>query len=338
MSHLEERTEKICLNCNAGLVGRYCHKCGQENREPKESVWHFVTHFVNDFTHFDGKFFTTLKDLLFRPGFLSREYMLGKRERYLNPIRMYLFTSFIFFLIFLSVIHLPEPSLKVDDTELEVIKKMPDKEFNEMTAKLNNGKPMSRNRFNAFVDSVHASDTLSFAQSPVNAGADSIPTGKSWIDNYINTKLQQLNTKYSGNKSGTIKDFIEGFTHRFPQMLFISLPFVAFLLKLLYIRQKEYYYVSHGVFVIHLFIFLFFCLLALIGLDALIQATHWQWISWIINGITVLIFFYLYKAMRNFYQQGRAKTIIKYFLFLTLNIFLFALISLLFVLWSLAML
>ena len=80
----------------------YCHICGQENVEPKESVWHLVTHYFNDITHFDGKFFSTLKLLLLRPGFLPAEYVRGRRASYLNPIRMYIFTSFLFFLIFFS--------------------------------------------------------------------------------------------------------------------------------------------------------------------------------------------------------------------------------------------
>ncbi len=84
-------------------MGLFCHNCGQENIEPKESVWHLVSHFFQDITHFGVKFFTSLKDLIIKPGFLSKEYMIGRRVRYLNPIRMYLFTSAIFFLIFFSL-------------------------------------------------------------------------------------------------------------------------------------------------------------------------------------------------------------------------------------------
>ncbi|MDO6430877.1 DUF3667 domain-containing protein [Flavitalea sp. BT771] len=103
MSHLKERKEKICLNCNADLQGRYCHVCGQENLEPKETVWHLVQHFFNDITHFDGKFFATVKYLLRKPGFLSAEYAVGRRAAYLNPIRMYVFTSAIFFIVLFSM-------------------------------------------------------------------------------------------------------------------------------------------------------------------------------------------------------------------------------------------
>ena len=103
MSHLKERKEKNCLNCQATLYGRYCHQCGQENLEPKETVWHLVQHFFNDITHFDGKFFATVKYLLRKPGFLSAEYVAGRRASYLNPIRMYVFTSAIFFLILFAL-------------------------------------------------------------------------------------------------------------------------------------------------------------------------------------------------------------------------------------------
>jgi hypothetical protein len=88
---------------------RFCTHCGQENLEPKESVGHLVRHFFEDITHFDGKFFVTLKDLIVRPGFLTREYVAGKRMTYLNPIRMYIFISAIFFIALFASKEEPAP-------------------------------------------------------------------------------------------------------------------------------------------------------------------------------------------------------------------------------------
>ena len=102
MSRLKERKEKNCLNCKAGVQGRYCHVCGQENIETKESVWDLVSHFFRDITHFDGNFFSTVKYLIIKPGFLSKEYMIGRRASYVNPVRMYIFTSAFFFLLFFT--------------------------------------------------------------------------------------------------------------------------------------------------------------------------------------------------------------------------------------------
>jgi hypothetical protein len=101
VSHVPQRKEKDCLNCGTIVQGRYCHVCGQENVVPKETFWHMVTHFFYDITHFDSKFFESVRDLVLRPGFLSKEYMLGRRAGYLHPVRMYVFTSAIFFLLFL---------------------------------------------------------------------------------------------------------------------------------------------------------------------------------------------------------------------------------------------
>jgi hypothetical protein len=80
--------------------------CGQENIEPKETVWSLISHFFYDITHFDGKFFSTTKFLITRPGFLPKEYIEGRRARYLHPIRMYVFSSALFFIFFYSLFHL----------------------------------------------------------------------------------------------------------------------------------------------------------------------------------------------------------------------------------------
>ena len=77
------------------------------------------THFFYDITHFDGSFFVTLKDLLFKPGFLSREYMLGRRKKYLHPVRMYVFTSAVFFLVFFSLFHVSENDISIKATTTE---------------------------------------------------------------------------------------------------------------------------------------------------------------------------------------------------------------------------
>jgi hypothetical protein len=129
LSHSKERHEKICLNCNAELHGRYCHVCGQENIEPKETVWSLISHFFYDITHYDGKFFSTTKYLITRPGFLPKEYIEGRRARYLHPIRMYVFSSALFFLIFYSMYHFDYFGKDDDDNETEhsnVVVSLPD--------------------------------------------------------------------------------------------------------------------------------------------------------------------------------------------------------------------
>src|ERR1700739_2006188 len=93
------RKENNCLNCGAALQGHYCHVCGQENLVIKESFGHMMNHAVSDYFHFDHQFLSTLRPLLFKPGFLTNEYLAGRRARYLHPVKMYIFISVVYFLL-----------------------------------------------------------------------------------------------------------------------------------------------------------------------------------------------------------------------------------------------
>ena len=93
------RKDKTCLNCNAAVKERFCPNCGQENTESRKSFYHIFSHFFKDFTHYDNAFWRTIYNLLFKPAALSKAYMSGKRLYYLNPIRLYIFISFIAFFI-----------------------------------------------------------------------------------------------------------------------------------------------------------------------------------------------------------------------------------------------
>lgn len=94
------RHENDCLNCGTVLEGKFCHHCGQENLQIKENFGHLMNHAISDYFHFDHQFFHTLKPLLLQPGKLTSEYMAGRRVQYLHPIKMYIFISLIFFILF----------------------------------------------------------------------------------------------------------------------------------------------------------------------------------------------------------------------------------------------
>jgi hypothetical protein len=99
------REDKHCLNCGTDVPERYCTHCGQENAVPHESFGHLVKHFVGDVLHYDSQFLKTLSYLLFRPGRLTKEYMAGRRVAFVNPIKLYIFVSFVFFLTWAMLSH-----------------------------------------------------------------------------------------------------------------------------------------------------------------------------------------------------------------------------------------
>lgn len=351
MSHSKERKEKNCLNCNAEVMGTYCHVCGQENVEPKESALYLVRHFFEDITHFDGKFFTSLKYLITRPGFLSREYMNGRRASYLNPVRMYVFTSAIFFLIFFSVNH-PEDRkmddvLKVDINKksLQEIEAMDSAAFAAFTADINvrDGKPkkpMTRETFARYKDSVLEGGVISFSDRKYRTRAEydsaqAIVSSKDgWIMKKLINKQIELNEKYRRSGNQLFNGLFAALLHKLPQMMFIALPLLALLLKLLYRRQRQYYFVSHGIFCIHLYIFIFIDILAILALNGLHSWSGWNIFNILGSVLGFAAFFYMYKAMRNFYQQRRAKTILKFVLFNILNFIVLVTLFIIFLLFS----
>jgi hypothetical protein len=317
MSHLPERKEKNCLNCGTIVIGKYCHTCGQENIEPKESVWHLLSHFFNDVTHFDGKFFTSMKDLILKPGFLSKEYMAGKRAGYLNPVRMYLFTSFVFFLIFFSLYKVDENSIVIG-VNRNNIAKIDSADLREVSSEINNGKPLTKEELAKKFDS----SGISFSPSKYKSRQEYDSLLKAgvkkdnWLQKMLVYKNIEINEKYHNNSRQAIVNLVNKVQHSIPQMLFVLLPIFALILKLLYIRRKNFYYTEHAIFTIHFYIFTFIAMLLIFGISKLDTTTGADWLQYINVALILLIFFYLYKAMRNFYKQSRIKTIMKYFLLL----------------------
>lgn len=350
MSHLKERKEKTCLNCRIHVKGRFCHRCGQENIEPKETVWHLVTHFFQDITHFDGKFFSSLKYLITKPGFLSKEYMIGRRASYINPIRMYVFTSAIFFLVFFSFFRIDHKSsfVKTDmnGKTYEQIEAMDSLTFDAFTKKINAedkkpALPMSRAEFKNYFDSSADQANVQFTPGKYRSKAEYdslLRSGKkdhNWFERQLIYKNIEINEKFKGRRGEIYTTFSEILLHSLPQMFFILLPLFAAILKLLYFRRKNYYYVNHGIFTIHFYIFSFIAMLIMFGLSKLNSSLDWGFITFIQVLLGFGILFYLYKAMRNFYQQRRAKTIIKFLLLYFSLLFTFMILFVVFIFFSL---
>lgn len=411
MSHLQERTQKNCLNCNAEVHGKYCHVCGQENLEPAESLWHLIAHFFNDITHFDGKFFSTLVLLLTRPGFLSAEYKMGRRNSYLNPVRMYIFSSFLFFLLFFTVLTPKGDSIDLSDSDksIEEVTSLDNEEYSQFVKDVKEAseKDVARIALNIYpaakknrqdllryVDSMRTSsiattpkmqlmrltaltnseykklmgmafemDSTAFAnfsrsmyddtvlsKTTFKYLADSIRAANRRLftvrdtvfkdratydsllkigkikDNWLKRKLQyrefEINEKYGNQQSDFMKQAVDLTKHYLPQMLFISLPIFAFVLFMLYKRNRSFYFVSHGIYSIHLYITYFIALLLMLLLGKMIEYYDLEWLTWVINILLFYLLWYEYKAMRHFYGQARAKTIVKFMLAFIARLFI----------------
>lgn len=88
-----------CLNCGQSSTGRFCSSCGQRAGSLREPLHRFVGDAFVEYFGLDGRIWKTLGYLLFRPGKLTRDYLDGKRVRYLRPLRIYLFATLTFFFL-----------------------------------------------------------------------------------------------------------------------------------------------------------------------------------------------------------------------------------------------
>ena len=88
-----------CLNCGASLGGQYCGQCGQRATSRLISLWELIRDAFGDLFELDSRLWQTLVPLLARPGRLTRDYLEGRRARFMPPFRMYLVMSLVFFLV-----------------------------------------------------------------------------------------------------------------------------------------------------------------------------------------------------------------------------------------------
>ena len=93
-----EKKDVICENCHSQVIGSFCSQCGQSVESTLKYFWTVLLHLLDDIFSFDSRASRTLKPLLLTPGFLTNEYIQGRRVHYVPPLRLYLFVSIIFFI------------------------------------------------------------------------------------------------------------------------------------------------------------------------------------------------------------------------------------------------
>ena len=315
------RREKNCLNCGAYVEERYCTRCGQENVEVKESFRHLISHLFSDLTHYDSKVFTTLKDLLFKPGFLTKEYLAGRRTSYLHPIRMYVFVSFLYFLITLSFNDLERRAEEAiaktasQNTRKEIADslkimlayrgnnitsgKIKDSVIRNILGKIDTGKVYKTDLTVLF--NIKYQDLVAFDSAQRLLPEQKKEKGlKPWLYH------RWLNTINLYGKRGMILEVSNRTQHFVPKMMFFLLPIFALLLKLFY-NKKKYFYADHVIFSLHYHtaVFLIFLVFAIISLLFPVLTKDAESIEFL------LALIYLGMALRKTYGQSASITLIK---------------------------
>jgi hypothetical protein len=349
MSKSKLRSDKTCLNCNHVVAEKFCPNCGQENVDTRKTFHHLFIHFFEDLTHYENAFWKTIKNLLFKPSSLTKEYLSGKRLSYLAPVRLYIFISFItFFLISLT----PDSDSKAHKSDTkkgdyeyksekspvslkftETPKSKPstdlyDKEQQKIIALKQEGRLTKKeaDTLLSYIEKAKEKEDgfFYFGEKKYRnlAELDSIQKhGKASeklapLEYWITKKVIVVGQKYSNEE---LKEkFTESFQHNIPKVLFIFMPIFAFILWLFH-NKKRWFYFDHGIFTLHYFSFILLLILLqntfdyfmtlLFGENKILNIIS----GFIVFAMFVWMFIYFFKAHHRFYAETRIVSNLKSF-------------------------
>jgi hypothetical protein len=273
---------EFCKNCDAATSGNYCHQCGQATHLHVPSAREFLHEFVSHYVALEGKLWRSLKLLFLKPGLLTREYIEGRRVRYVEPLRLYLTFSIIFFALF----KLSGVEIYTDDSAGAAAPAA-------IHAPASSAPPPAAAAAGASVELNERERELvrEFgALSPrLGAGAE----------NFLRLMRVQQNE--------AVKRAFYGYT---PYAIFLLMPVFALFLKLLYLGSGRRYG-EHFLFALHSNAFAFFTM------SLFIVADGWDFVRFL---LLVWLIFYLPTAMRRVYGGDRRSTALRWIVLLALHL------------------
>ena len=315
-----------CKNCGTELKSyfKHCPECGQKVDEDL-TLGLLFNNTISNYFSVDARFFRSFVPLLFKPGFLAKQFVSGKRLTYLHPAQMYLFVSVVFFFLFSFV---ERDTTQSFDKALQ--KNLND--FKAVSKTIQDAKPLDSSEVENIVKPFKENQKALGISDEKMRQIDSlsqIPQGKADLDTdftfnqktidsliaagardeviynemgmapdagWFSKKFYSQMLKFYKTRSGG--SILQAFYDSIPIALFVLLPIFALILKLFYLKRGRY--AHHLVFGFYFFSFLF----ALFGVDLLVNLFVYD----IPNSLDWLIalssFFYLWLAIRNFYRQG----------------------------------
>jgi hypothetical protein len=314
-----------CMNCGTGLQGPFCYYCGQPDKNFMRFFPALLRELLEDFMDFDSRFMRTIKPLLFRPGKLTRDYLDGKRFRYVPPLRLYIFSSIAFFFLAAilagNAISISTDSDDGEDAITGIHTGAEDKE--EIRAALEGIDPELAEEIEAEMKEIEEGeeeeDSISFNDEPWDRETNPliIPLVPDWVNEWVNNEIAESPQK--GKEIEANPDLIKDKVFELlPATMFVLLPIVAMLFKLWYLFAKKFY-LEHLIFALHNHSFLFVVLLIMMLTNGFAdwrepseEGPLSEAVTWINIVISIWIPVYFFISLKRVYQQGWALTALKY--------------------------
>jgi len=306
-----------CRNCQAPLFGPYCARCGQEARGSARSLLTLLFDARDALIHLDSRLWRTLHALALRPGVLTAEYFAERRARYLPPFRLYLVLSLAFFsLATFERLKLQDPEalpLELREGARQEVKEELGAAAREMRAD-----PAAPPRAGAALERAvkelekREGKAVSQGQAP-----EPDPPPEKLCQDIIVSGSPRLQAALIDACRRNLEDrgrtLWRSVAANIPRMMFVFLPLMALFLKALYWRPRRYY-VEHLVFFLHTHAAVFLVSIAALGLRSLAGALGADGLAGLV-GLAAWCYgtWYVFRAMRAYYGQGRLLTSAKFF-------------------------
>jgi hypothetical protein len=284
-----------CPNCGANVSGNFCHECGQETVLHPPSTREFLHEFIGHYVALEGRLWKSMGLLLFRPGRLTLEYIKGRRVRYVQPLRLYLTFSLIFFAVMKYSGHEDKPAAV----------KAP--QAHSAQAKAKDARPAAHDDEEDGQVKPLQEDRPGEISSDTRQVHDWLARYNLHLADQVQDKIEHFRDLPGGEQKRVLGAAFYGYV---PYAIFFMMPVFAFYLKMLYLGSGRRYG-EHLLFALHTNAFAFLAMtLAMLPLvPGIVGFAIWTWLT-----------FYLPTAMRRVYGGSRKLTALRWIVLMLLHL------------------
>ncbi|WP_340693892.1 DUF3667 domain-containing protein [Hyphomonas sp.] len=332
-SHHPVQSGLPCANCGAIVTDRFCSTCGQLASDFHRPFWELISGSLADMFSLDGRLLRTLPMLMFRPGRMTRNYLDGKRARYVPPFRMFLLASLLFFLTVFTA-----------GDEFGWFEGWKFDPQGESGLSMNLTTPADR----AAIEDIKAQLDDPGLDAETRAAAERAAAGvlfseillpdgtvdRDALHALIRDRADEAATPAdiemsfkAADQAATVYENQDRFGARLrqwaPRFSLLFLPVLSLLLTLLFVWQRKVYLYDHLIVGLHFQTFLYLLGTTLLLLAAFVP----QSAGWLAGGGFLVIFSYLYRMLRVTYRSGRVMSALRTTILLFIGMILLAMLA-----------
>ncbi len=296
---ISEVFKASCANCGRSLKEdfKFCPECGQTRKSLRITLGSLIKQSLGDLFSYDSKLWHSLVPLIIKPGYLTKQYLEGKRVRYIPPIRLYIFISLIYFIIM---------GINLDTEDLTISSKPQDRNMVEIfqdsvkTTVIENTSP-DDGTYLSFGEKEVSMDTLEqwIVDEREHQLVDSLGWKNTRMNNYLAKLIVQKSVKAFGEPGYWIRQMVTAASY----LMFVMMPLLAVFLMMLFYKNKNYF-TEHLIHSFHLHAFIFICLTLFLLLPNGIQKYYALILPFIFS-------IYLYKSLIKVYERTKLSTFLK---------------------------